>query len=207
MPPPYLLLIPANHQSVYIGNSLKIFFISSPNKILLLTLSLSLGLSDFGTLLLFSSHTSCFHKDRRAGGKHYNNFICFQEGCFHKTQFIRVVSKSSPLSLCSPSFMHHSNRPLRGRCFLSQPNTLWKWRPNCSEKIILWVHNDLLMESQELMQTASQIAASQFQEEPRSKSLLFPLLPPHLMLKRILFTAYNVLILLVTTNSTVSSFV
>lgn len=61
------------------------------------------------------------------------------------------------------------------------------------------------MESQELMQTASQIAASQFQEESRSKSLLIPLPPLHLRLKCILFTAYSVLILLVITNSIASS--
>lgn len=54
------------------------------------------------------------------------------------------------------------------------------------------------MESWELMPKDCQIMASQFQEEPRSKSLLIPVPPSHPMLYGVVLTAYNVPILLVT---------
>lgn len=91
-------LIPANHQSAYIHSSLRTFFISSPSP-------LSFVLSGFGTLLPISSHTSYLHRDRWAGGKHYNDSACCPWGLL--PQLIRVASKSSSLfSLCSSSSMH-----------------------------------------------------------------------------------------------------
>lgn len=54
------------------------------------------------------------------------------------------------------------------------------------------------MESWELMPTGYRLTAGQFQEEPRSKSLLIPLPAPHLTFYGVMLTAYNAPILLVT---------
>jgi len=53
-----------------------IFFISSPNQALLLKLPLSFGLSGFGILYLLSSHTSCLHRGKVAGGEHDSAPVC-----------------------------------------------------------------------------------------------------------------------------------